>query len=148
GGAEDSRQDHAACLLDAGIAPHLPVEPEEVVREEMQEGDHRDELPEVPPVLVGDLAVEPQHQRREIGEEGNADVEDGEKTVAAECRHDASGPGHSWGRSFATQRTSGLPPETLGRRVYEPPGALLINPPAYIHYVGRSRSRSRFRRKT
>ncbi len=49
--ADESSDRDPACLLDARVPPHLPVEPVDVVRGQVDEPDDGDEQPEVGPVL-------------------------------------------------------------------------------------------------
>ena len=93
GTAHGPRQHDAPGLLDAGVAPHLSVQPEEVIGQKVQERDDRDEGAEAVPEMGGNRSVEPQHQDGEIRDEDHAEIEESERDVTPDMgRHLARQP--------------------------------------------------------
>ena len=84
-----ARQREPTRFLDARVSPHLSVETERVVREEVQRGHDRDEDPEVVPVEVRDAPLEAQRERTEVRGEDECQVEQCQWHVAAQPSNDA-----------------------------------------------------------
>ena len=88
--AHEPGQEHPSRLLHARVLPHLPVEAEQVVVEQMDERDTGKERPEVQPVGGWDHPVEAEHQRDEVRRDDDERVQDGERHVAPHAGDDAA----------------------------------------------------------
>ena len=62
----DPRQDHTPRLLHARVSPHLPVETEQVVAEQVDQHDRRQEDPEIPPAVGRHTTVESKDERHQV----------------------------------------------------------------------------------
>ena len=86
---------HPPRLLHARVSPHLPVETEQVVAEQMDQHDRRQEDPEVPPAVRRHTTVESKDERDQVRRHDDQRVEQRERHVAPHTGDDAARAGRA-----------------------------------------------------
>jgi hypothetical protein len=97
-------QDDPARLLDAGVPPHLAVQPAELIDHQVDGQGDGDEPPEARPVSVRHRLVEAQGQGQQIGEGGDPEIERGKRGVTSQAFGEPSPPVRGQGLRRAWQQ--------------------------------------------
>ena len=106
-------------FLDAGVAPHLAVEPEDEVRRNVDHDDQRCKGPETAPETIRNRAFEAENERRQVRRQTRDDVESRERNVLPHEANDAVGQAALAHRAFGReQRRPPIPPPPVMRAAF------------------------------